>query len=67
MTVARTLKKLLFGETWIMPLGLIAVLAGTVLARHVLGEEWSHVGGFVLLTGVTAVLILSVRRSARRR
>jgi hypothetical protein len=67
MTVARTLKKLLFGETWIMPLGLIAVLAATVLARHVLGEEWSHVGGFVLLTGVTAVLILSVRRSARRR
>ena len=55
----RTLKKLLLGETWVLPLGLAAVL---IVAALLPGER-----GIVLLAGVVLVLGASVRSSARRR
>ena len=67
MSALRTLRKLLFGETWLLPSGLAAVLVATVLARRLLGGGWQDVGGFVLLAGVAAVLLLSVAGSARPR
>ena len=67
MTVLRTLKKLLFGDTWLLPVGLLAAVAVSLLARRGLDEHWARVGGFVLLAGVTVVLIAAVARTARRR
>ena len=65
MTFLTTLKKLLFGETWLLPLGLGLALLLTLVLKDVLGDEWHHVGGFVLLAGVLAVITTSVARSAR--
>jgi hypothetical protein len=62
-----TLRKLLFGETWVLPVGLAAVVCGCLVVRHLLGEGWDQTGGFVLLAGVAVVLVLSVATSGRPR
>jgi hypothetical protein len=62
MSLLRTLAKLVFGETWFLPAAVAAAVAASLLARHLLGDEWQHVGGFVLLAGVVAALTLSVSR-----
>ena len=67
MTAMRTLRKLLFGETWVLPCGLAVAVAATLLARSALGGDWRHVGGFVLLVAVAAVVVVSVSRSAKPR
>jgi hypothetical protein len=67
MSFLRTLRKLLLGETWLLPGGLVVALAATVLLRHLLGDAWDGVGGFVLLAGVACALLLSVAVSARPR
>jgi membrane protein implicated in regulation of membrane protease activity len=67
LTVVRTLKKLLLGETWLLPLGLAAAAAATLVIRQLLGSPWHQVGGFVLLGAVAAVVVVSVSRSAGRR
>jgi membrane protein implicated in regulation of membrane protease activity len=73
MNTLRTLKKLLFGETWLLPLGIAAVLVVAGILSDVL-DSWATIGGFLLLAGVLAVLLASVaipartaRRSPRRR
>jgi hypothetical protein len=67
MSFVRTLKKLLLGETWLLPLGLAAVLLSAALVlRPLLGGAWDRSGGFVVLAGVVAVLLVSVQRGARR-
>ena len=63
MTTLRTVKKLLFGETWLVPLGVAAAVAVTGLVLRG-GATSARLGGFVLLAGVLAVLLLSVGRSA---
>jgi uncharacterized membrane protein len=68
MTTLRTLRKLVLGETWVLPLGIAAVVLVTALAvRPLLGDAWDRAGGFVLLGGVAAVLVASVVLSARPR
>lgn len=56
MRTLRTLKKLILGETWTLPVGIAVVVAAVAAA---------HFGAAVLLVGVAAVLGLSVERSAR--
>jgi hypothetical protein len=64
MTSLRTLKKLLFGETWRLPLGVAMAVAVTgLLVRG--GATSARLGGFVLLAGVLIVLLFSVAGSAR--
>jgi hypothetical protein len=67
MTTLRTIKQLLFGETWVLPIGLAITLAagGTLHAFDT--RDWPHLGGFILLAGVLLILLASVNRSARRR
>lgn len=68
MTILRALRKLLLGETWLLPLGVVAiVLTGSLVARPLLAGAWERLGGFVLLIGVAAVLAASVSISARPR
>jgi len=66
VTFLRTLRKLVLGETWILPLGVAAVVAAAALVVRPLADgAWEHAGGFVLLAGVLAVLFASVARSRR--
>ena len=66
MSLLRTLKKLLLGETWVLPAGLAVVVGGAALvAKPLLEGAWHHAGGFVLLVGVAVVLVLGVARGAR--
>jgi hypothetical protein len=67
MSALRTIKKLILGETWLLPLGIAIVIAGTALVVRPRIAHWDRVGGFILLAGVIAVLLLSVARGARRR
>lgn len=67
MSFLRTLRKLLFGETWLLPAGLGLVIACCALLRSSVSDGWHDFGGFVLLAGVALVLSLSVAVSARPR
>jgi hypothetical protein len=67
MTFLRTLKKLLFGETWLLPIGLALALLVTLIFKDTFSDHWHHIGGFVLLAGVLAVVVTSVGRSAKAR
>ena len=67
MTTLRTLKKLILGETLVLPAGVAATLVAAVVVREVAGDHWHRVGGFLLLAGVVGVLLESVARSARPR
>ena len=64
MSTLRTLKKLLLGETWLLPLGIAAVLVAAGILSDVL-EAWDTIGGFLILAGVLAVLLASVAIPAR--
>jgi hypothetical protein len=61
-----TVKKLVLGETWILPLGIATALLAAWILSSVL-DHWHTIGGFVLLAGVLAVLLASVARAARPR
>jgi uncharacterized membrane protein len=62
------LRRLVLGETWLLPAGVVAVvLAAALVAKPLLPGAWHHVGGFVLLAGVAGVLVASVSVSARPR
>jgi hypothetical protein len=66
MTTLRALRTLLLGETWLLPIGIAAVVGAGVLLRPLAPDAWQHLGGFVLLAAVLALLITSVARAARR-
>jgi hypothetical protein len=66
VNILRRVKKLLLGETWVLPLGTAAVvLASALVARPLLGAAWDRAGGFVLLAGVALVLTVSVSLTSR--
>jgi hypothetical protein len=61
MSVLSALRRLLLGETWTLPVGIATVvLLAACVVRPALHGSWSHTGGFLLLGGVCAVLVLSV-------
>ena len=58
----RTLRKLLLGETWFLPLG-VAVVVGLAALASVAGETvWREGGGPLLLAAVLVLLVASVAR-----
>jgi hypothetical protein len=60
--VIAQLRKLVLGETWTLPLGVALTLA-IGLALDAAGPGWWHrAGGFVLLAGALATLVVSLRR-----
>ena len=68
MSLLRTLKKMILGETWLLPLGVGLTVAAGAVGRELLpGDVWRDLAGFALLAGIAVVLTLSVARSARRR
>lgn len=58
----RTLRKLLFGETWFLPLGIALVVGLAALASVVTESLWRELGGPVLLAAILALLVASVAR-----
>ena len=68
MVVLRSLRALVFGETWTIPVGVGAALALAVGLRAALSSGfWRHAGGFILAGVVVATLAVSVARSGRPR
>jgi hypothetical protein len=63
----RALRKLVFGETVALPVGVGLVLAAA-LALHALAPSWwPEAGGFILLVLVVGVLAASLAPAHRRR
>jgi len=67
VTVLRTLRKLVLGETWTLPLGVLAVLLAGVALRALDAELWRQAGGLALLAGVIAVQVVAVAAGTGRR
>lgn len=67
MTLLRTLKALILGETWLLPLGVAAIVLASAIARSQADELWRELGGLALLGAIGVLLVVSVRRSARPR
>jgi hypothetical protein len=67
MSTLRAIKKLVLGETWILPLGIAAVLLAGALLKAAAPDAWKDAGGALLAAGVLAVLVGSVVASTRRR
>ena len=65
----KALRKLVFGETWTLPLGVFATLALGLTLEWAAGGAgwWVHAGGFLLLVCVLAVLAASLAPARRRR
>ena len=63
--VLASLRGLILGETWTIPVGVAAVLASAVLARLLLpAAVWSHAGGFLIAVLVAIALAVSWHPSA---
>jgi len=58
----RTLRKLILGETWFLPLGIALLIALAALASVVAETAWHDAGGPVLLVAVLVLLVASVAR-----
>lgn len=60
--VLASLRKLLFGETWTIPLGVAATVGVALVLREATSvHAWSSAGGFVIGGLVVATLALSLR------
>ena len=63
----RELRRLVFGETVVLPVGVALVLAAG-LALHALALSWwPEAGGFILLALAVAVLAAALAPAHRRR
>jgi hypothetical protein len=63
----RALRKLVFGETVALPVGVALLLAVGLVLREVAGEWWEDAGGFVLLALAVVVLTAALAPAHRRR
>jgi hypothetical protein len=63
MALLRSLRSLVLGETWTIPLGVAATIAIASLLHSALpGHVWSRDGGVVIAVLVVAILALSLAR-----
>jgi membrane protein implicated in regulation of membrane protease activity len=62
MALLRTLRKLVLGETWTLPIGVALAVGACAVLEAAAGGWWRDVGGFVLLALVVAALLASVGR-----
>ena len=68
MTLIRTLRKLVLGETWVLPIGVALAVGAAGVLRALAGDHgwWRDGGGFVLLALVALALLAAVGRPRRR-
>jgi len=62
MTLLRSLRSIVLGETWTLPVGVGVILLAGFLLRGVDEALWRDLGGAVLLAGVLAVLAIAAPR-----
>jgi hypothetical protein len=64
----RTVRKLVLGETWILPIGVAVAVGSCAVLSAVAGDAawWREGGGFVLLALVLVALLVAVGRPGRR-
>jgi hypothetical protein len=67
MTFLRTLRKLVLGETWVLPIGVALAVGAAAVLRAAAGDHgwWRDAGGFVLL-GLVVVALLAAAGRPRR-
>ena len=64
MALLRSLRSLILGETWTIPLGVAVAVVIAALLRSALSEHlWDELGGFALAAMVALTLVLSVARA----
>ena len=63
-----TLRKLVLGETWSLPIGVALAVGAAAVLRATAGDHgwWRDAGGFVLLGLVVMALLVAVGRPRRR-
>lgn len=67
MAVLRSLRSLILGETWTIPLGVAAAVLIAALLRSAISEQlWDEIGGFALAAMVAIALVASIARSSGR-
>jgi hypothetical protein len=66
-TFLRTLRKLVLGETWALPLGVALAVVAAAVVREVAGPAgwWADVGGWLLFGLLVAALAVSLARTGR--
>jgi hypothetical protein len=57
----KALRKVVLGETWVIPIGVALVLAVGLALRAAGGDAWEDDGGFVLLAGILVTLSAALR------
>jgi hypothetical protein len=63
MALLRSLRSLILGETWTIPLGVAVTLAIAALLRAAISDHaWDKLGGFALAGMVAITLIVSLAR-----
>jgi hypothetical protein len=67
MTLLRTLRKLVLGETWALPVGVAVSVAAAAVARELAGADgwFSDSGGWLLLGLLVVAFAVAVLRSGR--
>ena len=60
----RQLRKLVLGETWALPLGVLVTLVAGLVLDALEGDDawWQHAGGFVILALVVGALTVALPR-----
>jgi hypothetical protein len=58
----RALRKLILGETWVLPLGIAAAVGACVIVRALVHAWFQHEGGYVLAALLVVVLAVAVTR-----
>jgi hypothetical protein len=63
----RTLRKLVLGETWALPLGVALAVAAAAVVREIAGPDgwWRDGGGWLLFGLLVAALAVSLARTGR--
>jgi hypothetical protein len=57
------LRKVVFGETWILPVGVaFLILSSKFILKPLLGTVWTDLGGVILLALVLLLFTVSLRR-----
>jgi hypothetical protein len=69
MSTLAQLRKLILGETWSLPIGVLASVGIAALIREIAGPDgwWRHAGGYVLFGLVALTLTISLAGALRRR
>jgi drug/metabolite transporter superfamily protein YnfA len=63
--VIAQLRKLVLGETWTLPIGVLITLAAGLALDAIEPRWWDRAGGFVLLAGAVVTLTVALRRGSR--